>query len=179
MISKSSSINEDALLEEYRSCDERVGRLDSLMWQTAAIIFPISLAGFAFFGVLTTQSKGQFLITLAAGIGSIALLLTWFQLSKQWYVYQRIAFYRMREIEPILGLWQYRYAAFVRASRIEREAFLQTLNDSEKDRFRELDSAFVVFHRIGLQRAMRVITILFIAGWVALIFREFFLAFFK
>lgn len=170
---------QEALLEEYKSCDERIGRVDGLIWQTAAIIFPISLAGIAFFGVLQTHSIEQFFVTTGVGLGSIALLTTWFYLSKQWYVYQRIAFYRMREIEPILGLWQYRYAAFVRASRIERDAFLQTLNDSDKDRFRELDSAFVVFHRIGLQRAMRVITILFIAGWVALIFREFFLALFK
>jgi integrase len=42
---------------------------------------------------------------LGVGIGSITLLITWYLLSRQWYGYQAIAFYRMREIETDLGLW--------------------------------------------------------------------------
>lgn len=165
------------LLEEYKSCDERVGRLDGLMWQTAAIVFPISLAGFAFFGIIPAHSREQFLVILAAGIGSIALLTTWLLLSIRWYGYQKLAFYRMREIEPVLGFWQYRYAAFIRLASSERAIALEEMNQAEQKRFKDLGESYGEFPRFGLGRAIRLITILFILGWIALIVREFLIVF--
>ena len=87
------------LIEEYKGCDEKVSRLDSLIWQTASVIFPISLAGFGYYGIATKHTYDQFIALLAVGIGSITLLLTWFFLARAWYGYQALAFYRMREIE--------------------------------------------------------------------------------
>lgn len=104
------------LIEEYKGCDEKISRLDSLIWQTASVIFPISLAGFALFGLSTNHTVSQFFIALAVAIGSMALLITWFLLSRAWYGYQSIAFYRMRKIETELELWHYRYARFMRQS---------------------------------------------------------------
>ena len=46
----SSEEKNDILLKEYGFCDAQIGRLDALIWQTASLIYPISLAGFAYFG---------------------------------------------------------------------------------------------------------------------------------
>jgi hypothetical protein len=91
--------NHAALMEEYRSCDDRVGRIDNLIWTMAAVVFPISLVGLSYFGINAQHTLEQLLIVTFVGFGSIALLLTWYFLSRQWHAYQKLAFYRMREIE--------------------------------------------------------------------------------
>ena len=54
-----SKENTDTLLKEYGFCDAQIGRLDALIWQTASLIYPISLAGFAYFGTSATHNPGQ------------------------------------------------------------------------------------------------------------------------
>ena len=132
--------NQEALLQEYGICDEKTGRLDNLIWQTASVIFPITLAGFTYFGLLPTHTPEQIPIILTVGIGSITLLLTWYFLSRAWYSYQSLAFHRMREIEFELELWHYRYAEFIRKSDDEQKIMLEKLTDEEKNRLQEMKS---------------------------------------
>lgn len=172
-----TSENQTPLLEEYKSCDALVGRLDTLMWQLAAIIFPISLAGLTFFGVSSNHTADQFATLVVVGTGSVALILTWFFLSRQWYGYQKLAFYRMREIEAALGLWHYRYAGFIRLSGEKRKPYLEQIDEQEKTRFYQLSGFMGDFPHFGLRRSITIITILFVAGWLTLVIREFILTF--
>jgi hypothetical protein len=172
-----SSENHEALLTEYEICDEKAGRLDSLIWQTASVIFPITLAGFTYFGLLPTHTPENVPIVLIVGIGSITLLMTWYLLSRAWYSYQSLAFYRMREIENELGLWHYRYSGFVRKSNDEQETMLGKVTDEDKNRLQKMKSQVDSFTRVGLHITTQAITAIFILGWLILIIREFVLAF--
>ncbi len=167
----------DSLHEEYRECGEKIARLDTLIWQTAAVILPITLAGFAYFGSSTNHTADQFFIVLITGFGSMALLATWYMLSRTWYFYQLIAFYRIREIETELGLWHYRYSLFLRKSKKERQILLEQIKDDEKERFQKLAKQQPDVPRIGLYRTTTILTTMFLTGWVALIIREYLLTF--
>jgi hypothetical protein len=166
----------DVLLQEYKSCDAQVSRIDKLIWQTASIIFPIALAAFAYLGLSSMHSTNQFFVTLTVAIGSSSLLITWYLLSCQWYGYQSIAFYRMREIEKELGLWHYRYSFFMRRHS-ERKSVIERMNKNEKARFLKMESDIDGFPRIGLRTAIATITTIFLIGWIALLVREYLLTF--
>jgi hypothetical protein len=168
---------QDSLREEYRECSKKIGRLDTLIWQTASVILPITLAGFTFFGLSTNHTPDQFFVVVVTGIGSMALLISWYMLSRNWYFYQLIAFYRIREIEIELGLWHFRYALFLRKSRKERQLILEQMKGEEKERFENLAKNQPDIPRIGLYRTMTSLTLLFVAGWIALIVREYLLSF--
>jgi len=172
-----SSKHQDALLEEYRSCGEQVTRLDTLIWQTASIIFPITLAGFALFGLSSSHTPERFFVIVATAVGSITLLITWYLLSYRWYVYEHVAFYRMREIEDELGLWHRRYTFFVRVSPRKQRLALRHMSDDEKSRFQKLSSQVGNVPFIGLRATMTIITTIFVIGWIALIAREYILTF--
>jgi len=165
------------LVEEYHSCNEQVSRLDSLIWQTASIILPITLAGFAYFGLSTSHTLEHFFILLTVAAGSTTLLVAWYLLSRAWYAYQWVAFYRMREIETELGLWHYRYSFYIRQSRSKRKAMLNQMSDDEEIRFRKVAKQLGGLPRFGARAITRVITAIFLVGWIVLVVREIFLVF--
>ena len=169
--------HQDALLQEYNSCDTQVSRIDTLIWQTASVVFPIALAAFAYFGLASTHTANQFFVALVVAIGSVTLLITWYLLSRQWYGYQVIAFYRMREIEAELGLWHYRYSFFMRRPSAERKSVIELMDDDEKARFQKMASHVGGFPRIGLRAAIKTITTIFLVAWIALLEREYLLTF--
>jgi len=68
--------NQDALLQEYKICSDQVARLDNLIWQTGSIIFPITLAGFAFFGSTDQHTNEQLFVIIATAIGSMVSIVT-------------------------------------------------------------------------------------------------------
>ena len=110
----SSKENTDTLLKEYGYCDAQIGRLDALIWQTASLIYPISLGGFAYFGTSSTHTPDIFFSLLAVALGSITLILIWYLLSRMWFRFQSTAFYRMAEIEEEIGvMWRFRYSSFL------------------------------------------------------------------
>ena len=161
--------SEAALLDEYKSCDELVGRLDTLIWQMASILFPITSAGLTYFGVSIQHTVEQFIVMATVGLGAIALILIWFFMARQWYEYQKLAFTRMRDIEADLGLWHYRYANFIRLSAKRRKLHLEKSTDEEKERFVALGRSFGSFPHFGLRRSMAVVTAIFVIGWIVLI----------
>ena len=154
-----------ALLEEYRGCDNQVTRMDNLIWQTASVVFPITLAGFAYFGSSTVHTPDQFAIVAAVAIGSMTLLVTWFLLSRAWYGYQSVAYFRLREIETELGLWHYRYSLFVRESPKNRRVAIEQIQDEEmKERFQRLENKIRTFpfsltRPVGIRATTMVITL--------------------
>lgn len=173
-----STEQKDVLLQEYQSCHEHAEHLDKLIWQTASVIFPVTLAGLAFFGRSTTHTLDQFVVLLAVGGGSVTLLVSWYLLSRAWYSYQSIDYYRMREIETDLGLWHYRYARFIREPKMSRAVVLEGMSDEDKARLQKFEGhVSSQFTRVGMRATTTVISSIFVLGWVALIIRECFLVF--
>lgn len=170
--------SQEALLEEYKICDQAVTRLDNLIWQMAAIVFPITLAGLAYFGVNQGHGISELITLMVVAVGSTILLLNWYLLSRHWAGYQKIAIYRMREIEAEIGTRLYRYNGFISLSPEDRrERIDKTLDNEEKEMFDKLYQRFGKFPFFGLFRSMKLVTSVFILGWIALICREIFFIF--
>ncbi len=170
----------DALLEEYKVCESTINRLDHLIWQMASILFPISLAGLTYFGVTANHTLDQFIVLVVVASGSIILTFNWFYLSRQWASYQKVAIYRMREIERELGtIWLYRYSGFVRMDINWRKSKInETTDKDEKARLEKLYSFFVSFPFFGLFRSMRVLSSLFVIAWLVINAKEVVFTFF-
>jgi hypothetical protein len=168
---------EEALLQEYQQCDEQVRHLDNLTWTTASVIFPINLAGLSYVALATTHTVNRFAVVGGIALGSTVLLGAWYFLSRAWYSYQSIAFYRMREIEVELELWHYRYSLFLRQSKEERQAILESAGKSDKARLERLDHQVDEFVLVGLRTATKIITLLFVLAWIGLVVHEGFLTF--
>jgi hypothetical protein len=168
----------DVLLQEYGLCDEQIGRLDALIWQTASLIYPISLAGFAYFGTSSIHIPDRFFSLLAVAFGSITLMVIWYMLSRLWFRFQSIAFYRMVEIEDeIEVMWRFRYSSFMGRSGKRRKKALQKMNDEEQSRFQKIDGRIGDFRGIGLRPSAAYVTLIFILGWVAIVIREYVLTY--
>jgi hypothetical protein len=173
-----SKENTETLLKEYGFCDNQIGRLDSLIWQTASLIYPISLGGFAYFGTSTTHTPDRFLSLLAVAIGSITLILIWYLLSRMWFRFQSIAFYRMVEIEDELGImWRFRYSSYLGIPNKQRKKALDQISDEKLSRFQKIESRIGDFRGVGLRPAAMYVTLIFILGWLAITVREYVLTF--
>ena len=168
----------DTLLKEYEFCDTQIGRLDALIWQTASLIYPISLAGFAYFGTSSTHTPDRFFTLLAVAVGSITLMVIWYLLSLLWFRFQSISFYRMVEIEDEIGvMWRFRYSSYLGIPNRQRKKSLDQISDEQQSRFKTLESQIGDFRGVGLRPAAAYVTLIFIIGWLAIIIREYVLTF--
>jgi hypothetical protein len=173
-----SEEKKEVLLQEYDLCDKHIGRLDTLIWQTASLIYPISLAGFTYFGIASTHTPDRFFAVLAVGIGSVTLLVIWYMLSRLWFRFQSIAFYRMVEIEDeIEYMWRFRYSSFMGKPNTQRKKAFKKMDDEEQSRYQKLDNLMGDFRGIGLRPAAAYVTLIFVFGWVATIIREYVITF--
>ena len=173
-----SKENIDTLLKEYGFCDAQIGRLDSLIWQTASLIYPISLGGFAYFGTVSAHTPDRFFSLLAVALGSVTLMVIWYLLSRLWFRYQSIAFYRMMEIEEEIGaMWRFRYSSYLGIPNRQREKALDQISEDKQFRFKKLESRIGDFRGVGLRPAAAYVTLIFIIGWLAIITREYVLTF--
>ncbi|WP_420629734.1 hypothetical protein [Candidatus Leptofilum sp.] len=169
---------QELLLEEYKLCKSRVARIDSMIWQIAGIVFPITLAGLGLLGVVSQHNFETFFTVLVTGVGSICLLLTWYFISQRWYAHQKITLHRIVEIEPQLGFWIFRYNRYLRLSQEEKKKFLETLSPEEKEQLEELSAKHKnLFPNFTFRNSRKAITALFILGWVVLIVREMIMTF--
>lgn len=171
------SNHEDIPIQEYILCNEQIGRLDSLIWQTASLLFPITLAAFAYFGSKDTHSASQFFTLIAVSIGAITLLVIWHSLTRLWFRFQSIAFYRSQELEAELEFWRFRYSAYLGKPGMKRKSELAEMDVDVHARFQKLENRFGDFRGIGLKHSATIMTIIFILGWIGLVIREYFLAF--
>jgi hypothetical protein len=173
-----SKENTEILLQEYGFCDDQIGRLDSLIWQTASLIYPISLAGFAYFGTSSTHTPDRFFSLLAVATGSITLMIIWYLLSRLWFRFQSIAFYRMVEIENEIGImWRFRYSSFMGTPNRQRKKAHMEISDEQQPRFQKLERRIGDFRGVGLRPAAVYVTLIFILGWLAITTREYVLTF--
>lgn len=96
----------ELLIEEYKLCHDYASHMNSITWQMAAVLFPVSLAGLAFmFSLSIDPGLLRLILVVVVSTISITTLWAWFQLFTRWFSYEQLAFYRMAEIEEELGFW--------------------------------------------------------------------------
>jgi len=172
-----SDNDKNLLLAEYKVCHERIGRFDTIIWQIAAVIFPLSLAGIFYFGTSETHSSERFLVACASAVGSTSIILSWHFLSREWIKYQYVTLRRAREIEEALNFWTYRYTNYISSSRAQRGKIEDSCGDNAKIIYFRLNKDYEVTSFIGYSRIMIVVVCIFITGWIGVILREGILAF--
>ena len=104
-------------------------------------------------------------------------IVIWHSLTRLWFRFQSIAFYRIQELESELGLWRFRYSAFLGKPSTKRKTELGEMDVNVHARFQRLENRFGSFRGIGLRHSATSMTIIFILGWIGLVIREYFLTF--
>jgi hypothetical protein len=157
-------VKPEFLIEEYKLCHDYATHMNSITWQMAAVLFPVSLAGLAFmFSISSNPGLLRLMLVVVVSSISITTLWAWLQLFMRWFSYEQIAFYRMAEIEEELGLWLVRYG----------EALRKAEHTLTKERYKRLTVKFAQFPRKGTREIVRLVVSVLIAGWVILSAFEF------
>ena len=159
------------LVEEYKLCHDYATHMDSIAWQMAAILFPVSLASLAYLFSLSGPRNvlGLVVIVIISAI-SVTVLWIWLELFKRWLAYQQIAYHRMAEIEKKLGLWLITYGQILRGS---GELDSQIRQESEDDEhYRRLLSRFKQFPRRKTEALITLLIRVLIVGWGLLVFAQ-------
>lgn len=162
------------LLEEYRLSHDYANHMDSIAWQMAAVLLPVSLASLAYLFSLSGQSGFVRLaiVTVVSGI-SITILWAWLQLFKRWLAYQQVAYYRMAEIEDELGLWLVRYGQILRSdAKPEGQSDLRG-KPEDSERYQHLRERFGKFPQRKTELLITLVVRILIAGWILLAIMEF------
>ena len=158
---------EEILIEEYKVCHDKTTRIDFLIWTLASILFPLQVSAFSYFLLnKETLSNYNSTVLLVASI-SIYSALIWNRLSITWHTYQKIAYYRMREIEKELELFHYRYSLYFRNSYYLRNKLLEDEND--KNKFIRLGEKITGSIMNGLSNSINKLTFLVCLSWIYLV----------
>ena len=133
MIVDGVEASEDALLAEYSAAQEHVGVINSVQWQSAAIILGGALAGAGLLATLDVKDWQDSLV-VTIGCGGFALVVAlWFQIWNRHNAAQRGTQTRMREIEKVLGLRRNIYLSILRQRNWGKvPEYLEVLNDDER-----------------------------------------------
>lgn len=164
--------HQDALLVEYQVCQSNAWKWDSAIWQTAAIFFPASLAGFIIVAQIPDSNHFKLLLTLVTGMSAILILVGWYGMARRWEAYKLAVFYRLREIEQELGLWKNRYLEHLRIKKIVGGQGLAAIVEDDKARFHKLEQEFPTYPGISVLTLIRLTVIGLVLGWVSLLIFE-------
>jgi hypothetical protein len=176
-----SEQEEKRLLKEYELCQDSSQTLESVIWQTGAVI------GIGSIGSLALVAKDQPSWQVAAIIGLLVVLTArlWWFMAKRWWSIQHAKFLRMCHIEETLGLYQTRYVYYldgltraekkgnsrrqdkedIRARRKLKERFLPT-DPWVKDHLSEdMKDARANYQYKGVQDYLKCLPWLNLAAW--------------
>lgn len=160
---------QNALLTEYSLAHNYVWKFDSAIWQTAAVFISAALAGFVLIAQNTNFTPSSCLTASVSGISAILVLLGWYGMVIRWESYKRILFFRLREIEQDLGLWENRYLEHIYTSKVSKVKSLNIINENDKARFRRLEQGCPSIPGFPVTSLIKVAVIGFSIGWGSLI----------
>jgi hypothetical protein len=162
----------EALLTEYEMAHHYVWKWDSATWQSAAIFLSASLAGFVIIAQTSGYSYTKFLVVCITGISAILVLVGWLGMIKRWEGYKRVLFFRLREIEQDLELWENRYLEHLYNRITLKGQGLTIMSESDKARLQRLEQACPEFVGIKISSLIHITAIGIIVGWFGLLILE-------
>jgi hypothetical protein len=126
---------EDALLAEYAAAQEHVGVINTVQWQSAAIVLGGALAGAGLLATLNVTDWQDALVVMVACGGLVLVILLWFLIWRRHAAAQRAIQNRMRDIERPLGLRRNIYIDILRQRNwAQVPQYWQDLTDSEREK---------------------------------------------
>ena len=160
----------DILLKEYELTQAAYYEIEKNVWTSASIFVVTSLGGISILATVREHNWASFAMVGGVALASILVLWTWLNITRRWWDIQNVHLYRMYEIETELGMWKSRYVDYLDKSRIfGRRLPADPTNDP---RLYALDQAIPRYSQARVHRRMRLLLLILMTGWLALIVRE-------
>ena len=163
------------LLVEYQVCMNDISQLDNDIWHTTNMFLGVSIVGFLLLIQSQCKSFADFLIYVIFACFGFSLVYLWRKFVYSWLKIIHINFYRMREIEYVLGMKRERYIQFIEEGQVTiDEKYI--LNDNEKDNLIIAVSVFLKKSKLGgpsgVNKYLRKLMFFVIIGWITLISKQ-------
>lgn len=158
----------EILLKEYEVCITDAHELEQLIWTTASILVPASIAGIVYLsaGMVNSISRHQFLAQTGVAVFAIIFTWQWSQMVRRWYSYQSITYYRVLEIERELGMYKERYAQaikdFVDQKGYEQDPLVSKMVTAMRPQF----------YKVSVTKTVRGIGPLLTVAWILVIIMQ-------
>ena len=138
-----SDKDKEFLLKEYELCQNAAQNLESIIWQTSAVIGIGSIGSLIL--VANQYQQASLSWQAASLIGLLVFLFSciWLFMARRWWSIQHIKYLRMSHIEEKLRLYQTRYLNYVdglqqEENREEEEKEIKANNDLSDDQKEEI-----------------------------------------
>jgi hypothetical protein len=96
----------EKLVQEYKICQEEASRLESNIWQTAALLGVGSVVGIVTLAGESIRAEARLSATAVVAIFVVVASLVWWRFARRWWSIQDLKFERMRDIEKQIGFRQ-------------------------------------------------------------------------
>jgi len=159
--------DKDVLLVEYQVCLADASQLDADIWQSGTMFIALSVIAFSF--LIQTQAKnwGDFVVYVLLSVFGLILLFIWHQLANGWLRLAHINFFRMREIESILGMQRERLIKFLDTGQADSQQDAELFS-----KFKKQFPGNKLGGPIGVQRILKWLTWFIISGWIILLIKQ-------
>src|SRR3989441_7460689 len=171
-VAEMTQAHQKALLTEYQLAHQYAWKWDNASWQSASIFLPTSLAGIVIIAQTSGYSYTKFLVVSITAISAILVLIGWLAMIRRWESYKRVTFFRLREIEQDLGLWENRYLEHLRIRRTLKGQGLSVTSEEDKARLQRLEQACSDYVGIKIASLIHRMSIGIIVGWIGLLIFE-------
>jgi hypothetical protein len=166
---ENSTINDELIVKEYQIILDKAMQVEQFIWQTAAIFVVFSVGGITLLPKSKPGSWQDLLLPVIVGSISITVLLLWHRIVRNWFSIQQILFFRAEEIEELLGLWGFRYVAFMQLQN-KYQPISTPLSDIDRERLQRVQQSMKSnWYRFSVRRGISAITYTLITGWLAFI----------
>lgn len=160
----------EVLLKEYELTQTAYYEIEKNVWTSASIFIVTSLGGISILATIREHNWANFVMVGGIGFASILVLWSWANITRRWWDIQNVHLYRMQEIEAELGMWKARYVDYLDKSRIFGQR--SRAEEASEVRLFRLDQRIARYSRARVHRRMRLLLVILITGWLALIVRE-------
>lgn len=107
---RAGKASEAALLTEYEVCQKDAAQVDNDVWRSGSLFMTLSLCGITYVLSRHGQDQEDHYVNLAICSMGLVVQMIWSLMAVRWFGLVGVAFYRMGEIERLLGL---RYKTYI------------------------------------------------------------------
>lgn len=154
----------EAWLIEYKTCQQSISDHEGRIWQSATVFVSASIAGLALVAQRLSPTPGALFVISTTSLLSVTILLLWYRLVNRWWSLQNVLWYRMQELDLMLGMRRNLYALYM-----DKVQAWQLDQIGDKSGFEKMNNILSGTYTTGKARTyLRRIVVLIIGAWALL-----------
>ena len=162
--------DKELLLKEYELCQNATQSLETIIWQTSAIIGIGSIGAFILVANRSEDKSLPWIAICVIGLLVSSASWVWFLMARRWWSIQHANFLRMRHIEERLAIFQRtRYVKYLDDPDLLSKCNLPENQRNEIERQarerRYLIRLFPAHQNLGIQSVIWFIPFIVTVGW--------------